>query len=139
MDPYLANTRQFLQGLPSSARGYAAPNSRDESHAPPTPTPPATPTLPAAYPYHRYSQPVAGSVPATSVPPSRPMTPVTPSHKPPDHGTSASPYSSITSFLHPPGTKFPDTRYFTAQLENQYRQANNRSRTNSNTVFYKVF
>ncbi|XP_068250214.1 uncharacterized protein [Palaemon carinicauda] len=123
MDSFLGNTRQFFQGLPSSTRGYGHSAPRDESHAPPTPTPPATPTLPPAHPYHPYPQPMTGAVPATSVPgllpPSRPMTPVTPSHKPPDHGTSASSYN--IPFLHPTSTKHSpaDARFL--QLEH-YRQ-----------------
>ncbi|XP_064089250.1 mucin-6-like [Macrobrachium nipponense] len=125
MDSFLGNTRQFFQGVPSSTRGYGVPTSRDDSHAPPTPTPPATPTLPPSHPYHPYPQPMTGAVPATSVPgllpPSRPMTPVTPSHKPPDHSTSASPYN--IPFLHPTGTKpsSADARFL--PFEQQYRQA----------------
>ncbi|KAK7075562.1 hypothetical protein SK128_026948, partial [Halocaridina rubra] len=122
MEYFVGKAREYYQGLPSSTRGYSGSALKDDGHAPPNPTPPATPTLPPAHAYHNpYKHPMTGAAPATSVhgllPPSRPMTPVTPSHKPPDHTSAASPYS-VASFLHPSGIKTPsvDHRYI-AQLE----------------------
>ncbi|XP_045116510.1 sialidase-like [Portunus trituberculatus] len=118
MDPFLTNARQFFQGLPTSTRGYDGSSLEDTTHAPPTPTPPATPTLPPAHGYYPYQVggSLVGAAPPTSLPgqlpQSRPITPATPSHKPLDHTPTASPYN-VSSFLQPPSTKpsANDSRY----------------------------
>ena len=118
MDPFLSNARQFFQGLPTSTRGYDGSSLEDTTHAPPTPTPPATPTLPPAHTYYPYqlTGSLAGAPPPATLPgqlaQSRPITPATPSHKALDHTPAASPYS-VPSFLQPPSSKpsANDSRY----------------------------
>ncbi|XP_042208121.1 uncharacterized protein LOC121856567 [Homarus americanus] len=118
MDSFLGNTRPFFQGLPATTRGYDGSTLEDQTHAPPTPTPPATPTLPPAHAYHPYQHPagvtrqrlpLAFLVCCLLAAPSH----HTPSHKLPDHTQAASPYS-VATFLQPQTTKTSNEARFVA-------------------------
>ncbi|KAK3887233.1 hypothetical protein Pcinc_008656 [Petrolisthes cinctipes] len=123
MDSFLGKTRPFFQGLPSSTRGYDG-SPDDPAHAQPNPTPPVTPTLTHAHAYHHAYHPVAGGVIGSAattslpglLPPSRPITASTPSHKSSGGGehyptiTGAGGYS-VSPLLPPSSKSYSDVPY----------------------------